>query len=111
MLEDRSCGVAEEQLFAGPAVHAHDDQVVAALFRLRENGLVGSHVGAHGGFDLDIVAVGDLDDVLENGLLLPASTHAATPSAPIGLCAGHIEHRYQGVTRASDRNCDLGRTP
>ena len=41
--------------------------------------LVGRHIGAHGGFHLDVVAIGHLDDFLENRLLVTAFARAAAP--------------------------------
>ena len=72
ILQQRRCGVAEEQLFAGPAADAHDDQIVLAPLRLVENGLVGGIVGQHRGADAHVVAVGDRDDVLQDRFFVAA---------------------------------------
>ena len=68
----RGCGVAEEQLFAGPAADAQHDQIVLAPLGL----LAGwprppRCPPCTAVWILEIVAVGNRDDVLEDGFFVP----------------------------------------
>src|SRR4029079_11487226 len=70
--QDRGGGVAEEQLLAGAALDAHDDEVMLALGHLLEDGLVGELLPANRRLDLDLVAVAECHHIFQNAVGPPS---------------------------------------
>ena len=79
--QDRGRGIAEEQLLAGAALDAHDDEIVLALGHLLEDGLVGQLFRSHRGLGFDVVGVAERHDVLEDAVGAAARARLAAARA------------------------------
>src|SRR5258708_37390009 len=79
VFEHRRRGVAEEQLVAGAAAHAHDDEIMGAFLRFRENRVTCRHVRVDDGPYRYVTVVGHLDYISHDGLLLLTCAKGATP--------------------------------
>ena len=69
----------------------------------------GGLVGQHGGADAHVVAVGDRNDVLENGLLMATRAQAATDAFLAGGANRDVEHRERGLAGARHGDGDFRR--
>src|SRR6185437_2068789 len=72
LFQQRRGGVAEGQLFARAAADPQDDEVVLAARRFLQDRFLSRDIGAHPGAKFKFTALGKLDNVLENGLLVLA---------------------------------------
>ena len=89
--QNRFGDIAEIERVARPAADPHHDQVVPAG-RLAQDRLVRGQVHAHGRAQRHLIAIGHVDDVLQDGLLLQARSRPAI-SAVLDLGASPIARR------------------
>ena len=86
VLQHRSRDLAEIQRLAGRAPDPHYDQIITPQVRLPQDGILGCHIKTQGRSDRRVIAVRQLDDILENGFF-------AAPNSCSALSGGAVRHR------------------
>jgi len=82
--------LAEIQRLAGRAPDPHYDQIITPEVRLPQDGILGCHIKTQGRSDRRVIAVRQLDDILENGFFA-APSHARPSQA--ALCGTEPDPR------------------
>ena len=85
---------------AGATAHTHDQQVVACLLCMREDGLVGRHIGAYCCLHFDAIALSHLRYFADDGAGLLMAVEATPPAACSGV--GHVESSHGAFARARE---------
>jgi hypothetical protein len=80
---------------------------VAPLLRHRNDRLVGHDTGLHGRPDLVIVAIGKLDDFLEDRFFLALRAESSLATRAVGVLVRHVERRKKTFAGTSYRKRDF----
>src|SRR5258707_5426449 len=109
VFEHRRRGLTEEQLVAGAAAHAHDDEIMGAFLRFRENRVTCRHVRVDDGPYRYVTVVGHLDYISHDGLLLPTCAKGATLASVVCRAGGNVERGHRAAAGACDGDGGVGR--
>src|SRR5260221_6747310 len=109
VFEHRRRGLTEEQLVAGAAAHAHDDEIMGAFLRCREIRVTCRNVRVDDGPYRYVTVVGHLDYISHDGLLLPTCAKGATLASVVCRAGGNVERGHRAAAGACDGDGGVGR--
>ena len=96
VLEHSGRDLAEIQRLAGRAADPHHDQIITPKARLSQDGILGCDIETQGRSDRRVVAVRQLDDVLEDGFLM-APAHGRPSQAPLSGTEPNRAHDIEAI--------------